>query len=121
MKTTGESNRNYPRSKHECSDETLLKLLICSTQGIDGCYQECNKIPSTGDVCAYSGCPFATDLADDLPDWARDPHNGPEIRHLYAVYYLARRFAELIRSPLQADIHIPYLEDSSPERGQDEI
>ena len=104
-----------------CSDETLLKLLICTSQGVDSCYQECNKTPQTGDVCAYSGCPFATDLADDLPDWAKDPHNGAETIHLLAVYFAARRFAELIGNPLQAEIHIPYLEDTDPEGGHDEI
>lgn len=90
-------------------DDTLIKLLICKAQGLDSCFQECNKVPATGDICLNSGCPFTTD-DDPLPEWLDRPASWQEMP-LLLMYYAARRLAELTNNPIKDEIKLPYVEE----------
>ena len=95
----------YEQKKHEygLTDSQLVRLLVCQSQGLDGYFGVCDKVPDSGGNDCTPFCPFGA------PDTGFLNENCcAEETWLKLMLLAAKRLAELTGSPLASEIPMPY-------------
>lgn len=98
----------YEQEQHHggLTDDQLVRLLVCQSQGLDGYYGVCDKLPDSGGNDCTPFCPFGAPDTDFLNHTC-----GYEHARLKLMLLAAKRIAELTGNPLSDKITMPYGEE----------